>query len=118
MERNWTYEKHSTKYPDLFTYQILQPNPDAGKPNVSYSGKHFGVCDLDSEEDTKLIIEAVNNHDKLIEALKTIRRGLEQDIKIHDSTFGDGTFIRDNDLKEYIDSITDALDFTQSNTTK
>jgi hypothetical protein len=113
-ERNWTYEKHATKYPDLFTYQILQPNEDYGKAGTfSQHIKQFGVCDLDSEEDTKLIVKAVNNHDKLVEALKAIRRGLEQDIKIHDSTFGDGTFIRDKDVKEYIDSITDVLDFTQ-----
>jgi len=64
-----------------------------------------------AKADAEFIVKACNNHDKLVEALKNIRRGLGQDIKIHDNTFGDGTFIRDKDIKEYIDSITDVLDF-------
>jgi hypothetical protein len=74
-ERNWTYEKHSTKYPDLFTYTILEPNEDYGKAgDASQHLKRFSVAsELDSEENTKLIIKAVNNYDNLLATLKEIK---------------------------------------------
>jgi hypothetical protein len=72
------------------------------------------IVRITSKYEAELIAKVFNSHTKLVDALKKIRRGLEQDIKIHDSTFGDGTFIRDKDIKEYIDSITDVLDFEEA----
>ncbi len=60
MKEKWTIQINNTKYEDIKTYTILEPNPDAGKSGVCYSGKYFGVCTLDSQEDTNLIVSAVN----------------------------------------------------------
>ncbi len=58
-----------TKYPDIFEYNILARNPDAGKENVCYAGEHLMIAhgiDSDGEAhllgaalDFKIVCEAV-----------------------------------------------------------
>ena len=70
---NWTIETHKdTKYPDIETYTILAPNPDAGKSGVWYSGSHLAVAQLDYLPDARLISAAPD----MYEALKEIRQCL------------------------------------------
>ena len=39
-QRDWTIKVNPTQYEDIKTYTILEPNPDAGKSGVCYSGSH------------------------------------------------------------------------------
>lgn len=65
----WTIETHKdAKYPDIETYTILAPNPDAGKSGVCYSGSHLAVAQLDYLPDAHLISAAPD----MYEALKAI----------------------------------------------
>jgi hypothetical protein len=63
--KHWTVQTNSTQYPDIKTYTILEPNPDAGKSGVCYSGSHFGVTTLDNEEDARLISAAPDMYQAL-----------------------------------------------------
>ena len=72
--RAWTIQTNDTKYPDIKTYTILEPNPDAGKSGVSYSGKYFGVTTLDSKDDAALITAAPD----MLEALKLLQAALTE----------------------------------------
>jgi hypothetical protein len=65
----WTVEVCDTKYPDIKTYNILEENLH---PDMVYSGKHFGVCSLDSKEDARLISAAPDMYEALKEADKLI----------------------------------------------
>ena len=72
--KQWTVRQNKTAYPDLFTYTILEPNPDAGKSGVVYSGSHFAVASgMDSKEDTYLMASAPDLYD----ALKMIQLALQ-----------------------------------------
>ena len=52
----WTVEKWIDN-----SWNILAPNPDAGKPGVCYSGEHFSVVqEMDCLDDANLIVAAVN----------------------------------------------------------
>jgi len=56
--QEWHVRTNPTKYPDLFTYTILEKNPDyvMGKPN---SFREFSVAfELDSKENAYLISSA------------------------------------------------------------
>lgn len=64
----WTIRENPNKeYPDLPTYSILEPNPDAGRNGVSYSGDLFMVCTVDSLALARLIAQAP----AMLEALRT-----------------------------------------------
>ena len=73
-----------------------------------------GDSDTD-KANAKYIVNCVNSHDRLVEALKEIRTALPQEIRINDSTFGYGIFIRDAHWKEtYIDLINKVLAETEN----
>jgi hypothetical protein len=91
--QKWIVRTNPTKYPDLFTYDVLEVNPDyvMGKPN---SPKYFGVaCGLDSKENAYKISASC----EMYEALKL----LLTEVRITDDTFGYGVFIRNKDLEVY-----------------
>jgi len=44
---------------DEFLFAVLEPNPDAGKANVCYSGKRLTVCTTDGVEDATRIAKAL-----------------------------------------------------------
>ena len=73
-EGPWTverYEVKSTHRPEepIPMFNVLAPNPDAGKSGVCYSGSHFTVAaELDSEPDAALIAAAP----QLLEALAAL----------------------------------------------
>jgi len=70
---NWTIETHKdTKYPDIETYTILAPNPDAGKSGVCYSGSHLAVAQLDYLPDARLISAAPDMYEALKAVLSTV----------------------------------------------
>lgn len=46
LNTNWTVQVNDTQYPDIKTYSILEPNPDAGKSGVCYSGKFLQVSNM------------------------------------------------------------------------
>ena len=73
-QRDWTIKVNPTQYEDIKTYTILEPNPDAGKSGVCYSGSHFGVTTLDSKEDAQLISAAPD----MLEALKLLQSALTE----------------------------------------
>lgn len=50
-----------------------------------------------NEANAAYIVKACNAYPKLIEALRT----LSNELRIHDNDLGDGVFIRERDLKEY-----------------
>ena len=61
----WKVTKHATKYPDLFTYSIIQAQPDPDFNTVC------GITsELDSETDAEFICRACNSHEDLLEACK------------------------------------------------
>lgn len=69
MSKQWIVETVKTEYPDLYLYNILEPNQDAGKSGVCYSGKYFSVAHgLDSAENARLIAAAP----EMYEALKKL----------------------------------------------
>ena len=72
--RQWTIQTNDTAYPDIKTYTILEPNPDAGKAGVPFSGSHFGVVTSDSREDAFLIASAPD----MLEALKLLQAALTE----------------------------------------
>ena len=75
---NWTIETHKdTKYPDIETYTILAPNPDAGKSGVCYSGSHLAVAQLDYLPDARLISAAPD----MYEALQSVLLRLDMEAK-------------------------------------
>ena len=71
--RQWTIrdQVHPT-YPDIHEYTILEPNPDAGKAGVSYSGSHFGVVTTESREDANLIAAAPSMYEALREIVDAL----------------------------------------------
>lgn len=49
----------NSKYPECPTFDILTPNPDAGKSGASYSGENLSVVfGIDCEADARLIAAA------------------------------------------------------------
>ncbi len=74
MKREWTVKVNPTKYEDIKTYTILEPNPDAGKTGVCYSGDFFSVTTLDSKEDAQLIAASPMMYEALKEMLKSYER--------------------------------------------
>jgi hypothetical protein len=63
MSKQWIVEAVKTEYPDLYLYNVLEPNPDAGKSGVCYAGKYFSVTNgLDSAENARLIAAAPELH--------------------------------------------------------
>ena len=51
MANDWFHQfTPDATYPDLGTYTILEPNPDAGKSGVVYAGKYLAVAYTDSRE--------------------------------------------------------------------
>ena len=67
----WEYTKHATKYPDLFTYNIQQAQPDPDFNRVC------GVTsELDSEADARLIAAAPD----LLEACKIAANNLRDEV--------------------------------------
>jgi hypothetical protein len=68
--QEWFVRTNKTKYPDLFTYTILEKNPDyvMGKPN---SFREFSVAfELDSKENAYLISAAPDLYEILKEVVK------------------------------------------------
>lgn len=56
----WRVEgEKDPKYPDLTTWCVLAPNPDANKTNICYSGNELTVVfNTDHEADARLIAAA------------------------------------------------------------
>lgn len=72
-KQEWYIRTNPTKYPDLFTYDVLEHNPEyvKGKPN---SFESYGVVSgLDSREDAQLISAAPD----MYEALKIAKHRIE-----------------------------------------
>jgi hypothetical protein len=66
----WSIEPYleDSGHPEFVSYKILEANPEAGKKGVCYAGSHFRVCEVDDENDAKLIAAAP----KLLAAVKRI----------------------------------------------
>jgi len=74
----WIVRTNKTRYPDLFTYDILEANPDAGKSGVCYSGEYLAVASgLDSKENARLMAAAPKMRKALEEILDHFRNNDE-----------------------------------------
>ena len=78
--QKWFVRTNPTQYPDLFTYDVLEENPEPAK----YQGiKEFGVASgLDSKENAHLIAASPNMYEALIKA-----RAVLASIKGEEETF-------------------------------
>ena len=79
--QKWFVRTNPTQYPDLFTYDVLEENPEPAK----YQGiKEFGVASgLDSKENAHLIAAAPN----MKEALKQVLALLDDVIYEHPADY-------------------------------
>ena len=64
--------KQDSKYPDIFTYDIMEKNPDVGKSGVVYSGDSFFICSTDHKPSADLIVAAPDMYEALKETVKLI----------------------------------------------
>ena len=82
-------------------YYIYAPFDDSpcGTATLNYTGG-------DAEDKLKAIVQACNNHSRLVETLRT----LSNELRIHDKDLGDGVFIRERDFKEYTNLLSEIKD--------
>lgn len=80
MKEQWIIKKkQDAKYPDIYTYEIMEKNTDAGKSGVVYSGEYLFICETDHEPSAHLIAAAPD----MYEALKRLTLDMKDIIMSH-----------------------------------
>jgi hypothetical protein len=82
--QNWIVRTNKTKYPDLYTYTILEENPDHYKGGANNPDYFSVASELDSKENAYLISASHDMYTVINKTIESIENAInEQGVHFH-----------------------------------